>query len=474
MLAGAGAIAQPRKARFFAALPQKMRYKKPESPNAAVRVKNRLDIDPRTPDVLSFCMSHKAHDAPGIIACPGGEKFSDELIGHLKHIYIQRNEKKAKSIAAKYGKTPEEMIRILNLDEDLKTYKGVDTREKPVQTRKPPCFKIKTSFTRFANGEYKAEILTSIRGMDIYIIQDVENHLPLKFSGSDAEYELNVNEHFFCLLVTVDAAIQAGTSSITVVLPSYPYSRQHKKKGREGITAIKIGQILEFLGVKRIITLDIHSRDISNGFRRLHLENLHASYQILLKLSQIIDLKDPDLVVVAPDTGAVDRNKFYASSLSRPLALLYKERDYSRISQNAGNNNIISMRLLGSVKDKIVFMADDILGTGSTLITAMKLLKEMGARKVICAISIPLFTGDAIAHFEEAHSRKLFDTIIGTNAVRHNDRLLNKEWYIQADVSNLFARIISRLHYNLSLSKLLDNSKVIQNLLASKSPSPHD
>ncbi|MDR3201305.1 MAG: ribose-phosphate diphosphokinase [Spirochaetales bacterium] len=415
-------------------------------------------------------MSHKANGAPGIIACPGGEDFTNDLVGHLKHIYLRRVDKKAKTLAEKYDKTPDEIMWMLSLNEDLKTYKGVNGHEKAGHSHKPPCFKINTSFTRFANGEYKAEILSSIRGMDIYIIQDMENHLPLQFSGSKSaeRFELNVNEHFFCLLVTVDAAIQAGAASVTVVLPSYPYSRQHKKKGREGVTAIKIGQILEFLGVKRIITLDIHSRDISNGFRRLHLEDLHASYQILLKLSAIIDLKDPDLVVVAPDAGAVDRNKFYASSLSRPLALLYKERDYSRISHNAGNNNIVSMRLLGSVKDKIVFMADDILGTGSTLITAMKLLKEMGARKVICAISIPLFTGDAISHFEEAHNQKLFDMIIGTNSVRHDERLLDKSWYVQADVSNLFARIISRLHYHLSLSELLDNRKIIQHLLSAK------
>ncbi|MDR1931846.1 MAG: ribose-phosphate diphosphokinase [Spirochaetales bacterium] len=409
--------------------------------------------------------------ALGIIACPGGEDFTNDLVGHLKHIYLKRIEKKATSLAVKYDKTPEEIMNMLSMEEDLKSYRGVTGREKTRRAGMPPCFKINTSFTRFANGEYKSEILSSVRGMDIYIIQDVENHLPLQFSGSNSceSFELNVNEHFFCLLVTVDAAIQAGAESVTVVLPSYPYSRQHKKKGREGITAIKIGQILEFLGVKRIITLDIHSRDISNGFRRLHLEDLHASYQILLKLSEVIDLKDPDLVVVAPDIGAVDRNKFYALSLGRPLALLYKERDYSRISHNAGNNNIISMRLLGSVRDKTVFMADDILGTGSTLISAMKLLKEMGARKVICAISIPLFTGEAISHFEAAYNNKLFDMMIGTNAVRHDNKLLGQPWYIQADVSNLFARIISRLHHNLSLSELLDNRKIIARLLSSKS-----
>ncbi|MDR2588608.1 MAG: ribose-phosphate diphosphokinase [Spirochaetales bacterium] len=411
-------------------------------------------------------MSAKEYAGLGIIACPGGEDFAGEIVSHLRRLYIKRIGKKARNLAEKCGKTPDEIMEMLNIGEGLASYKGQGGAEHGGRGCKAPAFKIPATFTRFPNAEFKAEILSSIRGMDIYIVQDMENHLPLQFKGASESFPLNVNEHFFCLLVTVDAAIQAGAGSITVVLPSYPYSRQHKKKGREGITAIKIGQILEFLGVRRIITLDIHSRDISNGFRRLHLENLHASYQILLKLAKLIDLKDPDLVVVAPDTGAVDRNKFYASSLGRPLAMLYKERDYSTFSQNASRNNIVSMQLLGSVANKTVFMADDILGTGSTLITAMKLLKEMGAKKVICAISIPLFTGEALSHFEEARRQGWFDSIIGTNAVRHGDAVLGKEWYIQADVSELFARIISRLHHSQSLSELLDNRKVIQRLLS--------
>jgi ribose-phosphate pyrophosphokinase len=198
----------------------------------------------------------------------------------------------------------------------------------------------------------------------------------------------------------------------------------------------------------------------------LLLENLHASYQILVKLSELIDLKDPDLVMVAPDTGAVDRNKFYALSLGIPLAMLYKERDYSRYSKNAADNNIVTMKILGSVENKTVFMADDLLGTGSTLIKAMRTLKNLGAKKIICAVSIPLFTADAVEHFEKAYREGLFYRIIGTNAVRHGDNLLGREWYLAAEVSRLFARIISRLHHNLSLSELLDNRQIIQNLLA--------
>ena len=93
------------------------------------------------------------------------------------------------------------------------------------------------------------------------------------------------------------------------------------------------------------------------------------------------DLKDENLVIVAPDTGAVDRNKFYASILGKPLGMLYKERDYSRVAQSAENGNITDMKLLGSVAGKTVFMSDDLLGTGGTLIKAMRKLRDFGARE---------------------------------------------------------------------------------------------
>jgi len=251
------------------------------------------------------------------------------------------------------------------------------------------------------------------------------------------------------------------------VLPIYPYSRQHKKKGREGLTAARIGKMLESLGVNRIITLDVHSKEIENAFDRLRMENLHASFQIIDKLMSIVDISKEDMVVLAPDTGAVDRNKFYANTLQKPLALLYKERDYSKISRSATETNISEIRLLGNVTNKIVFMADDMIGTGGTLIQAMKYLKELGATKVICAVSLPLFSGNAIEEFETAYKEGLFYRIIGTNAVYHNE-LLKKEWYIQSDVTGLFAQVISLLHHNRSVSSLLDNRDVVTRLIKRK------
>jgi ribose-phosphate pyrophosphokinase len=177
-----------------------------------------------------------------------------------------------------------------------------------------------------------------------------------------------------------------------------------------------------------------------------------------------VDLQTEDLVVLAPDTGAVDRNKFYANALKRPLALLYKERDYSKVSKDAASSNIKEMRLLGNVDGKTVFMADDMIGTGGTLIKGMRNLKDLGAAKVICAVSLPLFNGNAIDDFDKAYREGLFYRIIGTNAI-HQKELLQKEWYIQADVTGLFAQIISLVHHDRSLSSLLDNRDVVARLI---------
>ena len=105
-------------------------------------------------------------------------------------------------------------------------------------------------------------------------------------------------------------------------------------------------------------------------------------------------------------------------------------------------------------------------GTGGTLLKAMEFLKNQRATKVICAISLPFFTGNAVEQFDEAYKQGLFYRIIGTNAVYHEE-LLNKEWYISTNVSGLFANVITRIHYNQSLSDLLDNRTIIEKVLKS-------
>ena len=402
-----------------------------------------------------------------VIACPGGESFANEVISHLRHMYKHRFSLKADVLSKRYGIEKEELVKEINKDNDLHT-SDLCIRGK-TEAYRAPDFKVNTRFTYFANGEFKAELLDCIRGKDVYIFQDVENHEELSLNDGKTKLKLSVNDHVMGLLVTIDAVRQAGAASITLVLPVYPYSRQHKKKSREGLTAALLGHIYENMEVKRIITLDLHSREIVNAFSHTQCENLHASYQIIRELARVVDLTKEDLVVVSPDTGAIDRNKFYATGLKKPLAMIYKERDYSVVTQDAKNTNIKSVKLLGDVSGKVAFLADDMLGTGGTLLKAMEFLHNQGATKVIAAISLPFFTGNAIELFDEAYKKGLFYRIIGTNAVYHEE-LLKKEWYISTNVSGLFANVITRMHHNQSLGELLDNRSIIDKLVKVSTP----
>ena len=406
-----------------------------------------------------------------IVACPGGKPFADLVVSHLKEIYEKRFKTHVALLSKKYGIDESELINRFSFYRDVTYNRAILPEDEDSYLKDKGCicvpkFDVPVDATYFANGEVKVELGASIRGKDVFIFQDVENRNPCVLNKGDKVKELSLNDHLAYLLVTIDAVKHAGCGDITLVLPVYPYSRQHKKKGREGLTASLLGHFYESLGVKDIITLDIHSREIENTFSSTKLENLHASYQIIRELAKIVDLtdetKDPFLVV-SPDSGAVDRNKFYSSELNKPLAMLYKERDYSKVSKSSQNSNIVDVKLLGDVKGKNVFLADDMLGTGGTLLNAMKFLKDNGAKRVIASVSLPFFTGNAIEVFDQKYKEGWFYRIIGTNAVYHTD-LKEKEWYIEADVSAFFAEVIIRIHNHESISDLLDNRRLIKDI----------
>ena len=415
---------------------------------------------------MSIIKPHKL----GIIAGPGSEYFTGRVVKHLRRLYIDRYQKVSEALTKRHGMSEEALLREVTLLDDLDSRK-IPTGKLPTQFHCPDVT-INVKYTRFANGEEKAEIIDPVRGLHVYIVYDVSNTFPIKVAGVEEPRPLSVNDHLMFLFTTIDAVRLAGAESITLVLPTYPYARQHKKAGREALTASMFARFCEELGVARIITLDIHSREIENSFSSCHLENLHGSYQTLIALRRLIDFSDPNLVVVSPDTGAVNRNKFYAQGLHRPLAVLYKERDYSVVSKDAKHSNIKSINLLGDVEGKTVLMADDMIATGGTLIIAMRELMRRGAKKIICVVSLPLFNGNAIENFDAAYNEGVFYRIIGTNAVFQGKDLLSKEWFVQADVTELFARVISRLHHGRSISPLLDNRKFIQRLIDSSQANP--
>jgi ribose-phosphate pyrophosphokinase len=407
---------------------------------------------------MSIIKPHKL----GIITGPGSEYLAGKVLKHLRRLYQERYVKLSKNLAERYGKTEQEILKEVSFIDDLGS-KKIPYGKFPGEYI-CPNFDIPVKYTKFLNGEVKAEIQEPVRGLKVYIIYDVTNDTPVKLAG-DEPVSLSVNDHLMFIFTTVQALRLAGADGVTLVLPTYPYARQHKKSSREALTAGLFGQFCESLGVERIITLDLHCMEIENCFRSTHLENLHASYQILIELKKLIDFSDPDLTVVSPDTGAVNRNKFYAQILHRPLAMLYKERDYSIVTTDAKHNNIKSINLLGDVKGKTVLMADDMISSGGTMLIAMRKLRELGAKKIICIVSLPFFNGNAVSEFDKAAKEGVFDYIIGTNAVYHGDDLLSCSWYVQTDISELFARVISRLHHGRAISPVLDNRRIAQRLV---------
>lgn len=293
--------------------------------------------------------------------------------------------------------------------------------------------------TYYPNGEVKTVIKDSLRGDDIYIVQNID----------DPMSERSVNDNFFSLLSAIDAARYADADSITAVIPQFPYARQERRKAREGITAKVIAKYLESAGVNRILTLDIHSGAIQGFFPKAKMINIHGSDRLISHI-RTLGLKEQDTVVVAPDMGSTERARYYSNNLHYNIAVIDKARVYSKAS------TIGSMRLVGDVADKNVVIVDDMIATGGTLIHAIDTLKDHGAQDIYIAVSLPFLNGDAIDKFEKAYQEGKIKKVIGTDAVFRNQAFIDQHlWYEEVSVAPLFAEILYRINQRITLSNLL-------------------
>jgi len=297
---------------------------------------------------------------------------------------------------------------------------------------------IDTTETTFANGEIKSEINENIRGDDHYIVQCFD----------DPNSEKSINDNLMSLLTAINAVYQSDADSINVVIPQYAYSRQERKKTREGITAKQVAQFLEVSGAKRIITLDVHSEAIGGFFRTATMEDLHASRTLINHFRNNYNIDD--LVVTAPDVGGAEKARFYSKTMEKNFAIVDKARDYSKSS------TIESMRLVGSVEGKNVLIPDDMISTGGTMINAAKLLKDNGANKIYITCSLPYFNGDAEEIISKAYEEGVIERIIGTDAVIHGkDFIKRNPWYDEVSIAPLFAKVIYHINTKRSVSELL-------------------
>ncbi|MBT4824212.1 ribose-phosphate pyrophosphokinase [Candidatus Woesearchaeota archaeon] len=292
----------------------------------------------------------------------------------------------------------------------------------------------------FANGEIKVVIEKSVRGDDVFIVQCVEN----------PHHPKSINDRIMAMFCAIDAARRAGAAFVNLIVPTYPYARQEKKKSREPITASLIANVLESLSLNSIITLDVHADAITGFFQVTDFINLFAANTIMRYLNANYSGAINNLVVVSPDTGGAPRARFYARKLGAELAMMNKERDYSTV------NVVEKVTLIGSVKGKNVLLVDDIIDTGGTIVGVIDELKKHGANEVLVATTFPLMNGKCIDKFKELFDRGSLKAVVGTDAVYHNEKFFELyPWYKEVSLAPLFAKVINTINLRKPISDVI-------------------
>jgi ribose-phosphate pyrophosphokinase len=325
-------------------------------------------------------------------------------------------------------------------------------------------FLISGKCLRFANGEGKAVINETVRGYDIFIVADIGNY-SCKFKMFGMDCPMSPDDHFQDIKRTI-ASIGGKARRITVIMPMLYEGRQHKRQSRESLDCAIALQELEKLGVEGIITFDAHDPRVQNAIPLRGFENLHPTYQIikaLLEKETDLQLKKDGLLVVSPDEGAMPRTLYYASILGLDLSLFYKSRDYTRLEN--GRNPIIHHEFLGEgVAGKDIFIVDDMISSGDSILDIAKELKRREARRIFVAVTFALFT-QGLKEFHECYQKGIINRVYATNLTYRTEQLKQAPWFVEVDVSDLIASLINKLNHDQSISSLFDASEKIGQLL---------
>lgn len=325
-------------------------------------------------------------------------------------------------------------------------------------------FIIESECPRFSSGDGKGLIRSSIRGDDLFIVADVGNY-SLRYKMFGHENMMSPDDHFQNIKRLIQAA-SGKAHRISLIMPMLYGSRQHRRSYRESLDCAFALQELQTMGVSNIITFDAHDPRMQNAVPLMGLDNVMPTYQVIKALLRDI----PDLsfdrdhfMVISPDEGAMNRNMYYASVLGVNLGMFYKRRDYSRIVN--GRNPIVAHEYLGeSVQGKDIFVADDIISSGESMLDIAVALKEKGAKRIFANATYAIFT-NGVEAFDKAYEDGLLAGVFGTNLTYRRPELLNREWFHEVDCSKYIAYFISALNHDMSISAVIDPHERINTLL---------
>lgn len=317
---------------------------------------------------------------------------------------------------------------------------------------------------RFGSGEAKGVINESVRGKDLYLLVDVTNY-NIKYSLCGYENRMSPDDHFNDLKRIISAAT-GKARRINVIMPFLYESRQHKRSKRESLDCALALKELHDMGVENILTFDAHDPRVQNAIPLSGFDNIQPAYQFLKALCKNvpdIQLDNDHLMIISPDEGAMGRAVYYANVLGVDVGMFYKRRDYTTVVN--GRNPIVAHEFLGaSVEGKDVFIIDDMISSGESMLDVAKELKKRKARRVFVASTFGLFT-NGLAEFDRYYEEGLISKVLTTNVIYQTPELLKRPYYVSVDLSKYIALLIDSINHDHSISDLLDPYEKIDKLI---------
>ena len=294
---------------------------------------------------------------------------------------------------------------------------------------------------------------------------DVTNYsLTYKLCGH--ENHMSPDDHYQDLKRMI-AAANGKARRITVIMPFLYESRQHRRTARESMDCALALQELIGMGVDNIITFDAHDPRVQNAIPLHGFDTVQPAYQFVKGILNAVDdlkIDNDHLMIISPDEGATSRAVFLASVLGVDMGMFYKRRDYSHIVD--GTNPIVAHEFLGSSLDgKDVWVVDDMISSGGSMIDVARELKKRNAGRIFVIATFGLFT-NGLEKFDKAVEDGLIYKVVTTNLAYQTPELLSREYYISCDMSKYIAYIIDTLNHDASISDLLDPYQRIQTLVA--------
>jgi ribose-phosphate pyrophosphokinase len=282
----------------------------------------------------------------------------------------------------------------------------------------------RVALRQFADGEIHLQIQENVRGGDVFVIQPTCNP---------------VDRNLMELLLMIQALKLASAERITAVLPYYGYARQDRKdKPRVPISAKLVAGLLQTAGANRVLTLDLHAAQIQ-GFFDIPVDHMFASP---VMIEYLRGLNIPDMTIVSPDAGGVERARAFAKRMNSPLAIIDKRREEANVAE--------VMNVVGDVEGRNCIIVDDLIDTAGTLVNGATALMEKGASSVFACATHAVLSGPAVSRIEASCLKE----VIFTNSIPLSEEAQKSCRIRSLSIAPLLAESIRSIHEETSVSVL--------------------